>query len=323
MQGMRFNSASIRGIITVLTGVVLFAAILTSPRLVLAETTSTMDVIAVYQKESKRVTKLINALSSIPSRKIDGRLLSSPLTTDDKLSLSKDNTVYLAIGIKVTKQLVNYLNGKKIIAAMVSESEIEHLYSNPGTNRNSVTALVVDQPVERLLLLADEVSDHNSIVLPYSTANNTSKITRIKQFALKNSIRLTLKQIDLPLTTHHLIDAIRGSEAVLAIPDRALHNRSNAKSIILNSYRMGVPLVAYSKAYSTAGASAALYSSIENIAADISALLDTNKTPATDLYIVKPTEFSVTVNRRVSDSLNLRLPDATSLKATLIERMNQ
>ncbi len=108
-------------------------------------------------------------------------------------------------------------------------------------------------------------------------------------------------------------------DVLLAVPDAQVHNSRSVVSVLLTSYRERIPVVAFSEAYVSAGALAAVYSTPEQIGRQVGDLLG--------LYLDHPQAglpppefpryFSVSVNYGVARSLKLTVPGVRELEQML------
>jgi ABC-type uncharacterized transport system substrate-binding protein len=92
-----------------------------------------------------------------------------------------------------------------------------------------------------------------------------------------------------------------------------------ARTILLTSYRYRRPIFAFSSAYVSAGALAAVFSSAEHIASDIADLLGSESVRAGDvaplLSVLRfPERFDVAVNRTVARALGIVVPEEDVLR---------
>ena len=113
-----------------------------------------------------------------------------------------------------------------------------------------------------------------------------------------------------------LTPVIGHSDAFLAVPDRAIFNRSTAKWILLMSFRQQIPLSAYSKRYVDAGAIAAVYSTPETVgweAADWVNRFSFEHLPEP----AYPQRFDVSVNPATARSLRLQLPSLSAIREAI------
>jgi putative ABC transport system substrate-binding protein len=113
---------------------------------------------------------------------------------------------------------------------------------------------------------------------------------------------------------------LEDADVLLAVPDPSLYNSANIQNILLTSFRLRVPLIAFSPAYVHAGALLAVYASPKQLGLQAgtiaSGVLQGKELPATPLY---SQEFSIAVNGPVARSLGLSL-DSDSLQAQLRQR---
>jgi ABC-type uncharacterized transport system substrate-binding protein len=113
-----------------------------------------------------------------------------------------------------------------------------------------------------------------------------------------------------------LRDLLPQVEVLLAVADPLVHNRDTVVNLLLASYRAGVPVLAYSEAYVTAGALAAVFTSPEQVGAEIGAMLGPLLADR-DLQLPPPgypQRFRVAVNPAVARSLDLQLPSSQDLE---------
>ena len=89
---------------------------------------------------------------------------------------------------------------------------------------------------------------------------------------------------------------------------------SAARSILLTSYRFQKPIVAFSRAYVDAGALAAIFTTPEQVAADLIAWLRLQKDESVQLPPPRgPASFDIAVNRQVARALGLSVADDAEL----------
>lgn len=113
---------------------------------------------------------------------------------------------------------------------------------------------------------------------------------------------------------------LEDADVLLAVPDPTVYNSANIQNILLTSFRLRVPLIAFSPAYVHAGALLALHVSPKQLGLQAgkiaSAALQGKELPATPLY---SQEFTIAVNGPVARSLGLSL-DSRSLQDQLRQR---
>jgi ABC-type uncharacterized transport system substrate-binding protein len=120
--------------------------------------------------------------------------------------------------------------------------------------------------------------------------------------------------------SHDIKNALYYSDLLLALPDRTIYNSRTVKNILLTSYRIRKPVIAFSKNFVNAGAIAAIHSDTQQISQSASALVRqyfTNK-HVFNKKINYPEDFDISFNRQVFKALGLDIPDLKSIKNELI-----
>lgn len=107
--------------------------------------------------------------------------------------------------------------------------------------------------------------------------------------------------------------------ALLPLPDGMVSSPGAARTILLTSYRYRRPIFAFSSAYVTAGALAAVFSTPEHIANDVADLLGADRVRAGRVEELAsgfryPERFDVAVNRTVARALGISVPDDQALR---------
>ncbi|MGR9117695.1 MAG: ABC transporter substrate-binding protein, partial [Gammaproteobacteria bacterium] len=180
-------------------------------------------------------------------------------------------------------------------------------------------AIYLDQPVTRQLNLI-------TMILPHikSIGVLTAEFSAVKLDTLRLEARLrNLKIINRTVTSvselhKQLNELIVESDVLLALPDPVIHNRETVPYLLLTSYRYNVPVIGFSNAYVNAGAIAAVFSSPQQIARQIRELSENILVNKPEQKVYSPKYFSVTLNKNVARSLELRLADPEQIKLKLL-----
>ena len=146
-----------------------------------------------------------------------------------------------------------------------------------------------------------------------------------------NSLRRSAASVGLVLRVEQIGDekqligalhrVMNDADVLLAVPDALVFNRHTAQNVLLTTYRMEKPVASYSRAYVTAGALLAVYSTPAQIGQQIGEeLLAMQDKPGWPLPAPGyPRYFSVETNERVAHSLGLDLGRAEDLASWLAE----
>ena len=183
----------------------------------------------------------------------------------------------------------------------------------PATVAARVVALpawLLDQPVERqsrLLRAVVPERRRGGLLL----GGNTDAEAALHAAAAGFGLSLATRQVrhDKALITG-LEEVLSASEVLLALPDPMLSSPTAARSILLTSYRWQKPIIAFSRAYVTAGALAAVFITPEQVADDLIDWLRTQDGgPVTLPPPQEPVSFEIAVNRQVARALGTNVAD--------------
>ncbi len=201
------------------------------------------------------------------------------------------------------------------------QSAYTELVNRAGGTRTQLSALFLDQPMARqlrLIRLALPGRPRVGMVLGPDSRKNERELRRAAAAA---GIVLRLELIS---DEKQLVGALRraldDTDVLLAVPDALVFNRRTAQSVLLTTYRLGKPVAGYSRAYVTAGALFAVYSTPAQIGRQIGEELLAMQNmpgrphPATGY----PRYFSVKVNERVAHSLGIEISRADDLARKLV-----
>ncbi len=119
--------------------------------------------------------------------------------------------------------------------------------------------------------------------------------------------------------TNKIKIALSHSDVLLALPDSNIYNSKTVKNILLTSYRLRKPVIAFSKNFVKAGALAAIYSSTEQIAQSASNIIEQYFKSGNQFKkpINYPQAFNISINRQVFRALDLATPNPEQIKQAL------
>lgn len=204
--------------------------------------------------------------------------------------------------------------GRPVLATMLTSFRYAGLASSrqPG---GELSAIFVDQPWERQAsLLRAALPSRNRVGILLSPGTNW-KTEKLRRLLLDRGATLVTRVVDSSGTLSGDLERVLSrSDLLLAIPDNAIYNSSNIRDIILSSYRHGIPLVGLSQSYVNAGALCAVFSTLEQLAAQTSAAViayaKSRQLPGPQY----PESYSIAVNRQVARSLGIELPSPEAIR---------
>ncbi len=229
----------------------------------------------------------------------------------------------IAIGARACEQLLQRRDESfSLVCTFIPRStfvSLVELYSNTElVKARRLTAIYIDQPLQRQMrlarLLVPDAKSIGTMFGPFSIAERElyRRAAEAEQLA---PISITLDENDNPI--EKLQPVVRQSDIFLALPDRALFNRVTAKWLLYVTLRQQTPIIGFSKTYVEAGALAAVFSTPTQIGHQAGELLleleQDQPLPAPAF----PRYFTVTSNPVVARTLQLQIPDDTSLQQLL------
>ena len=241
--------------------------------------------------------------------------------TPETIELSVIRTdLIITAGAEALRQTLGRNSAQPVLATLLPRQTYEKIVADAGKLRGRTSAIYLDQPPVRLAaFLRYLLPEHKRVGMLLS--NETRNLyNQYKQ--VFSSAKLVLSSEDSD-TDSSLVAALGTLlprvDVLLAIPDSSIYKRDNIKSILVTSYRYQRPVVAFSAAFASAGALAAIYSTPTQIGNQTAELI---KASGANLPLPQsPDMFAVSINRNVADALNLSVPDeATIRRAMLAER---
>ena len=220
----------------------------------------------------------------------------------------------ISLGSSTTDKLLQKNINKPVLSTLIPQQTVQAMREAFPDN-NSWSALLIDQPVKRQLLLIKHLFGNHkpigTILGPYS-ASMEQELTEQSQ-ALNQS--LTIEKIQ---TSEELAFSLNklstSSQVLLAVPDPVAFNRNTIRGILLFTYRHKIPVIGFSQSYVKAGAIASLHTDIAQIAqqaADISRQYFTSGQFSQEYYY--PSDFNISFNSMVAGSLQQNLPEPQSI----------
>ena len=223
-------------------------------------------ILAVMSNSGEIYQDFYSALA----KNLDKELQISKIKYSELNSETLNNyEIVVSVGYKAAKVLSKYNSNAKIIYSLIPDDEL--LQKNLPCPVESCYKVYINQPVDRYLklykaLFLDGEDEGKNLV--FATTGAYSKLLQrinvsAKKYAVRYKIIVIEKNENIPRS---FINNLNNNDVLLALPNSAIYNANNAKSIILTTYHANVPIIAYSKSFAKAGSLISLYSSIENIA---------------------------------------------------------
>ncbi len=185
-----------------------------------------------------------------------------------------------------------------------------------------IARIYIDQPYSRYFDLIRVTIPRAGRIGLLVHESNLDLADRLSRTAEESGFQLKIGVVssdrDVGESLSHLLTDI---DVLLALPDSRIHNSNTISHILTTAYRNNIPVIGFSSAYVKAGATAAVFTSLDDIARQVSdTLLDylyhgqhTQSTQRADY-------FSVSFNFEVARSLGLVPVSSSDIKKLILER---
>lgn len=230
----------------------------------------------------------------------------------------------VTLGRKAALAAPRSANSPAVLHGLIPKRLYQELRERCGDGQSAcppAAAVYLDQPHARQIRLLKaalpDVSRVGMLVGPEGKGVLEGLEPLVRELGLVLEVAEINTREELGPTLQRLLSKV---QVLLALPDNLVHNRQSVVTLLLASYRAGVPVLAFSRAYVVAGALMAVYSSPEQIGRQIADRVADFVRHGPEGWKGRaphPEEFSVAVNPSVARSLGLNLPSAEQLEQSL------
>lgn len=295
---------------------VLWAALVLMPSITSAAMTVPTEVLVVRSSLAAH-EEVMAALRAVLGEAGDKRFRLRERTITDYTRQPTGADLIITIGVEAASAVLREPSSEPVYCVFLPQATFRTLVQQlpaAGSTGARISALYLDQPDERrlrLLRLALPQATKLGVVLgPESRAVQAA----LRRSASAQGIELQIEVID---DEKQLIGALHRvmSEAdiLYAVPDPLVFNRHTAQNILLTAYRLGKPVIGYSRAYVNAGALLALHSTPAQIGRQLAETLLALPATLTLPPPRPPRDFSLEINERVAHSLGLSIGQADEI----------
>jgi ABC-type uncharacterized transport system substrate-binding protein len=229
--------------------------------------------------------------------------------------------LFVALGTAAATVLANTQLQIPVLCTLLPRTSFEAVLANSGRKASArFSALYLDQPWSRQLdLIHLALPDARNIGVLWGSQSQ-SQAAALNLAARAQGMKLVEASVAGDDLFPGLKRVLEDVDVLLAVPDPNVYNSGSIQNILLTSFRLRVPLVAFSPAYVHAGALLAVHVTPKQLGlqagAIASGVLQGKALSATPLY---SQEFSIAVNVPVARSLGLSL-NSDALGAQLRRR---
>ncbi|MDH3354323.1 MAG: hypothetical protein OEL79_03810 [Chromatiales bacterium] len=230
----------------------------------------------------------------------------------NEYKLDSNDSLTVTLGSRALSKTAS-LKGKKL-HTLIAHSLYEKIYQ---TDKKDAYHLTFDQPIKRILNLQSLAFPHSKTV-GILLGNKHPKISREFYKEIKRSGRKLIIDRVGDDFSGTLLKLLSKSDSLLLFPDSSVVNRTTINTLVLDSFRMRVPLLGYSKALVKAGAMLSIYSTPEEMgkqSAQIANRIIAGKSVPLHSY---PKQFELLVNYKLSRIYDLDIPSESELHAKIV-----
>ncbi len=250
---------------------------------------------------------------ALPDSSLPDTLTIEVVDIDSASPALSDSDVLVSFGAAAADKALEFRGDKPLLCAFISQSAFtqilsRHFASPQAGLEDGVTALYLNQPEQRFFeltrLLVPGAKSSGAALGPLLASHQAQLVKKARgaqlelQTAIIDSNSNPVAQLD-PL--------IKSVDVMVVMPDKAEWNHQTAKWLLYLSYRRRIPLIAFSKRYTEAGALASLYSSHSDVADEAATLMAAILKQPGPGSIHWPSQFSISTNASVARTLNLPL----------------
>jgi putative ABC transport system substrate-binding protein len=267
-------------------------------------------------------TYLSDALGPGGAKATGVRVNTLNLAKGDELARGGNGQMVVAVGTPAMAAVARKLPNVPVLNVLVPRASFRSLARTSPRTQDSrfFSAVFFDQPWARQFSLIRHALPGRrvGILLGKDSAElHATLMAAARDAQMVASIEMVTDEADLLPALKRLLP---NSDALLAVPDATIYNRSNIATILLTSYRAKVPLFGFSASYVRAGALAAVYSHPWQIAHQAAEIIQNLIAGGGGLPPPQsPRYFSVNVNAQVRTSLELSMDD----EAQLLQKLKQ
>lgn len=279
-------------------------------------------VAVLYSENIDLHRSIISSLKDDSTEIPDDIVISYVSPVDKIITFNKSPDLIISIGYENNRHAEEYYPDASTLLllndpGMKRSDKTSHSISSTDKNQKYHNALLYfSQPLCRQLSLIHTIDSDWTKVSILSSETRTLDMKTLGQCARRQGISLTVvKTSDDVYLSSSIKKALSQSDVLLALPDKNIYNRRTAKNILLTSYRLRKPVIAFSNSFVKAGALSALYSSPQKIADSVQNLIIDyfNNGNQFSSPVNYPDKFDASINRQVFKALGIPVPDIDKL----------
>ena len=254
---------------------------------------------AIYYDIAESIKSALSK-TELPPHEINVMTLES-----DHLKVIEFDDLLIPIGAKAAEEVHSYQSTNAIVYSFVEQELIHDL--NPNKLSEQWVAVTVNQPIERLILLADKLVKNNykNKIIVVVSKDNVDLIDTINAIDPLDKGHIEIIEIDKKEFVTKVVEkSLFNAAALISTDESAIWSGSNAKWLLRQAYNHHVPVVGNSKRFLKAGALVSVYSSMGGISARTSILIKQWLEGGLRERGIQAVQATVDINKNVAHALN-------------------
>ncbi|WP_186058006.1 hypothetical protein [Burkholderia gladioli] len=266
--------------------------------------TSTFEARVLTSGDSDATRQIVAALGArLPLARFDSDLKA--------LRERRGRAVYVAVGPSALKALVDSDIAAPILSLFCSNETFTRIAneSHPSRGAESLTAIYAEASPQAQMQLARTIRGRHTRLGVLLGERTRHLQPSLESAASDWDIDLTVLLIPDGNVIARAVAKLTQAEFILTVPDRSIYTPDSVRDLLDASYRQRQGVIGYSGTLVRAGALAAAYPSLNDIAAQLGATLD-DLGSGRGFARQYPRYWRVAVNDSVSQSLNISIGSA-------------
>lgn len=220
-------------------------------------------------------------------------------------------SMVVTVGVAALQGMIDAVPRVPLLATLVPRAAYARVADAAGRGGRTHTAVWLDQPAGRqldLLRLALPARKRVAVVFGPESRVHEEDVQRAAADR-RLSIAAVRSEGNNPLS-FSMPPAIDNAEVLLALPDRRIYNGETLPTVLAATYRRGIPVLAFSPAFTRAGALLALYSTPTQLGTQVGEIARATLAGRPLPPPQAPRDFTIDLNAKVARSLGIAIDSA-------------
>ncbi len=270
---------------------------------------------------TEKTTKYINQLKSFVW---DADIRVTSLEDLPKSSSTAKRSIIIAIGPKAFSNALDRKSNIPIVSVFTSRTLYYKIKEQHHSNYRKTTAIFADSDLNDQIALITGIYNRSISVGVLLTQPNLGYKSELILLADEYEIKIHIEILQSGNDIYRSLNTLtaKGVDAILAIPDADIFNKSTMPGIVLSTYKNDQSIIGFSDKLVQAGSLASVYYLPKHVAIDTNSIVSVYFSNG---YIGEEhfsKNFNVAVNKSVARSLNLYKNNPTELVSRVKKNVN-